>query len=407
MTLYDYLVNMGVIDTSVSSTDELKKISYDSIIEKFIENSITTTSEINNIKIISVKKWGNQVTNKADEVKLSMYGIATDENLGLAGVINKRFALINVLLNRLGDDLSNLNIENTFTTTVDNEEKDRLDLLLADKTGSATAKDPTSITENEYVDGVLKEVDKTSLYKFFLDYKGLVKVWNSLCTDINTLTTSINNEVTRATAEEKAINDNIDEIEEDITSLKEKDTELDSTIQKQFNTANTYTDTEVAKVKSIVSDLTNGAPETLDTFKEVSEKLDEVDKKLTEFEEDHEDFINDINNLTTTTKIDSTTTAVECTLANNYDYSYTADNISSITINIPSSIEHGFACGINFKTGSSYPAFTINNKSSYDLKKIVNGVVFDTVTLKANQLYNCICLCNGMGIIFQLLEMDK
>lgn len=399
LKLTDYLKELGI----TIDEDNIDKISYETLSKIFQDNSITTSSEINNIKLISVKKWGKQVKDKADELKLSMYAIVTDDELGIAGVINKRFALMASLLSKLGEDLNTLKITKIEDTRIQK---------LIDSNETA---EPTPIYENEYneTSGEINSVDKTSLYKFYLDYNGLVKVWNSLVSNINTLTTNLQNEVTRATAKESEIESNVSTNTTNITAeverAKAKESELETSITNQFNTANTYTDTKVTALEKVVDDLTNGAPETLDTFKEIADKLEAVDKQITEFEEDHEGFINDINNLTTTTKIDDTTTAVACTLTNNYDYTYKADNISSITVTIPSSTEHGFACGFNFHTGDSYPAFSIVNNSSYDLKIILNGVPSDdgTVTLKANRIYTCICLCNGIGVIFQIVEMEK
>lgn len=212
--------------------------------------------------------------------------------------------------------------------------------------------------------------------------------------EVDTLNTKINAEV-------ETLNETIDTKENEIYEYVDtQDTANKTFTTEQFNNAVAHAESLFNQVNTKINTMLDGADETLDTFKEIYDQV-------TQFKEEHQDFLDAIAKLTTTIKTDSDTTVVALDLVDNTDYSYTADNISSITINIPSSIEHGFACGINFKTGSSYPAFTINNKSSFDLKKIVNGVVFDSVTLKANQLYNCICLCNGMGIIFQLLEMDK
>ena len=143
----------------------------------------------------------------------------------------------------------------------------------------------------------------------------------------------------------------------------------------------------------------DGADADFDSFKELA-------AQIKAFKLEHADFLEAIKSLTTETVTDSATTSIVRTLNNNTDYTYIADNISSIVLKIPSDIKHGYAAGVNFKTGSLKPGFSLVNNSSYSLKFLVNGRGVDSFTPESNQNYMCLAICNGINVVFQIVEIE-
>lgn len=88
-------------------------ITYDMLITKLKTTNTLTDDELNNIMNISVKPLPTVVRNQPDMIKQKMYGIVTDENLGLTAVLNKRFVLFQSLIEILKKniDLNQENIE--------------------------------------------------------------------------------------------------------------------------------------------------------------------------------------------------------------------------------------------------------------------------------------------------------
>lgn len=141
-----------------------------------------------------------------------------------------------------------------------------------------------------------------------------------------------------------------------------------------------------------------GADEDFNSFKELSDQI-------AAFKLEHADFLSMIDSLTTDVVLDSESTSIVRTLAHNTDYSYNADDISSIILKIPSDAEHGYAAGVNFKTNTK-PGFTLVNNSRYPLKFLVNGRSVTSFTPEANQNYICLAQCNGINILFQIVEIE-
>ena len=100
-------------------TDET--ISYDTLLTKLKTTNTLTDDELNNIMNISVKPLPNVVRNQPDMVKQKMYGIVTDENLGLTAVLNKRFVLFQCLIEALKNNID-LNAEQVEVSLKDLEE---------------------------------------------------------------------------------------------------------------------------------------------------------------------------------------------------------------------------------------------------------------------------------------------
>ncbi|MGM9971548.1 MAG: hypothetical protein ACI35W_04005 [Anaeroplasmataceae bacterium] len=202
-----------------------------------------------------------------------------------------------------------------------------------------------------------------------------------------------------------------EEVGEDIaTALEEFNNVLTKYIDAQdandqkyadgiFNNAIAHANSLFDQINNRLNAITEGADTDYDTFKELSDQI----KK---FKEEHSDFLDSIDRLTTKTLIDSETTSIVRTLSNNTDYSYTAEDIASITFKIPADITHGYTAGVNYKIGTTRPGFSLINNSTYPLRIIENGRISDSVTHEPNHIYSCIVICNGLEVIFQVVEME-
>ena len=69
-----------------------------------------------------------------------------------------------------------------------------------------------------------------------------------------------------------------------------------------------------------------------------------------------------------------TETEISYTLENNLDKTFKAENIESIELIIPNSVNHGFCCGVNFKVGNTPPSFSVINNSDYPFKLRIYGM---------------------------------
>lgn len=144
--------------------------------------------------------------------------------------------------------------------------------------------------------------------------------------------------------------------------------------------------------------LLEGADIDFDTFKELSDQI-----KV--FIEEHEEFIEDINALKTKLLTDNESTDINWTLMNNVDVTYSADNITSIVLNIPSTISHGFYCGFNFKSSNVPPAILINNNSNMDLEIVKNGRQVRNINPQPDTTARMFIDCDGMHVYITVQEL--
>lgn len=100
----------------------------------------------------------------------------------------------------------------------------------------------------------------------------------------------------------------------------------------------------------------------------------------------------------------STSTSVSLTLTDESDVSYTND-MSSLTITIPSSVYHGFYSGVNFKTGSTIPTVAFSNSSTLPLKLVLRGLAIDTYTPKQNITCQMMFYCDGINVYCYMNEV--
>lgn len=94
-------------------------------------------------------------------------------------------------------------------------------------------------------------------------------------------------------------------------------------------------------------------------------------------------------------------------LSDNTDYTLTSNNITSITINIPASVDHGFHCGLNFKNISDQISLIINNSASalYPTRLICNSIVVDEYNPTADTIAQSVIMCDGLCVAMYLNEV--
>lgn len=94
-------------------------------------------------------------------------------------------------------------------------------------------------------------------------------------------------------------------------------------------------------------------------------------------------------------------------LSDNTDYTLTSNNITSITINIPASVGHGFHCGLNFKNISDQISLIINNSASrlYPTKLICNSIVVEEYNPTADTIAQSVIMCDGLCVAMYLNEV--
>lgn len=93
---------------------------------------------------------------------------------------------------------------------------------------------------------------------------------------------------------------------------------------------------------------------------------------------------------------DNETTDITVEVEHNTDLSYTADNISSIALTIPSKFLHGNAMSINFKTGKTPPSLTFENQTDLPLKVIKDGLDTDEFQPSAERVVSIYIENNGI-----------
>lgn len=98
--------------------------------------------------------------------------------------------------------------------------------------------------------------------------------------------------------------------------------------------------------------------------------------------------------------VDNSTTNISHTALHNLDASFKANDITNIAITIPADVAHGYFSGVNFKTGSTPPTFSISTTSALPLKLHQYGFEIDgnTFAPAANSMVEIIIRCNGFAI---------
>ena len=100
-----------------------------------------------------------------------------------------------------------------------------------------------------------------------------------------------------------------------------------------------------------------------------------------------------------------TETEISYTLENNLDKTFKAENIESIELIIPNSVNHGFCCGVNFKVGNTPPNFSIINNSNYPLKLRVYGMDIDNYIPTPNRTVAMSIYCDDINVYCYVNEV--
>ena len=102
---------------------------------------------------------------------------------------------------------------------------------------------------------------------------------------------------------------------------------------------------------------------------------------------------------------DNTETEISYTLENNLDKTFKAENIESIELIIPNSVNHGFCSGVNFKVGDISPSFTITNNSSFPLKMRVYGMEIENYIPSPNRTIAMSIYCDDINVYCYVNEI--
>ena len=103
---------------------------------------------------------------------------------------------------------------------------------------------------------------------------------------------------------------------------------------------------------------------------------------------------------------DNASTAVVRTATRNVDDTF-SEEVTSVTVTIPSTFKHGDSYGLNFKTGSINPTFTVINNSdpAVPFSFVSYGSATNSYTPKANGIISTIFVHNGLNILCYVNEV--
>lgn len=96
---------------------------------------------------------------------------------------------------------------------------------------------------------------------------------------------------------------------------------------------------------------------------------------------------------------------VSYTFINEEDITFTANGISRIDFEIPSTAVHGFYGGANFKVGSTPPNVVFTNHTIYPLKLMRRGVTAENYTFTPNKTVMLVVLCDGINVVCNMIEV--
>lgn len=275
-------------------TDDKKN--YQDLIAKLKTTNTLTDDELQNIMNISVKPLPNVVRNQPDMLKQKMVGIVTDENLGLAAVINKRFVLFQCLIEELNKaDAENKasilqSIQLLKTQLEADLSKLENSLLQEIEEHSAELRKEISNAETRVNDYVNEQVDALRVQDEFIRQE----FDQRLSSEIEKLTTgqTVVEEARRADTADKAIYDiNGNEIIDYYARLNTLTEHIDQANKNFTNISNvinnilvilTSNDTDLDTLQELVNALKNNVASINDLFSRIALKADKtyVDEEI-------------------------------------------------------------------------------------------------------------------------------
>lgn len=106
---------------------------------------------------------------------------------------------------------------------------------------------------------------------------------------------------------------------------------------------------------------------------------------------------------------DSTSTNITQMLQNRYDYSFSAENITNVSLSIPSNITQGYLCGFSVKIGGTVPNIAFVNGSTYPLLFTLNGMQRRARQLSFRPMQTLMgaVMFDGMNVCVYLKEMQQ
>lgn len=168
--------------------------------------------------------------------------------------------------------------------------------------------------------------------------------------------------------------------------------------KEQTDKIHAISDANIEALNTKINDITDGAPEKFDTFKEIAEQIDK-------FNQEHKDINSLINSVETKCKeIDSSD--VNYTMSSNTDVTATSKNVNSIVLSIPANIKHGFYSTFNFMIGTTIPKFTLLNNTNYELHYFKDGIAVDRLEFNDNSFARIFVDCDGAYIYVMVQELQ-
>ena len=105
------------------------------------------------------------------------------------------------------------------------------------------------------------------------------------------------------------------------------------------------------------------------------------------------------------TEIDTLSTAINHTLVDGQDKTYTEEEPSAITITVPPSISHGFHASVNFKAGATPVAVGFVYTALFPFKKMQYGINLTNYTPTANTTVTLMFYCDGINCYCYINEV--
>lgn len=96
---------------------------------------------------------------------------------------------------------------------------------------------------------------------------------------------------------------------------------------------------------------------------------------------------------------------VSIILMDTTDKTFLSNGLTSVYITVPSSANHGFYAGLNFKSGETSPTVNITNAANFPLKLIINGAPATNYVPSPGVTVQCLFYCDGLNVYGYINEV--
>lgn len=166
-------------------------------------------------------------------------------------------------------------------------------------------------------------------------------------------------------------------------------------VDSQFVTAQSYTNQQILKH---TQEILGGVSEAGDTLKELFDLI--INNK---------EVLDVLKDAVTKTYEDKETTQIVQVLERAFDYSFSAENIGSVSLSIPQDVSQGYLSGFSIKIGEQKPTITFINGSSYPMLFTLNGMQRkqEQLFFKNKQTLVGGVMCDGINVYVYLKEIQQ